>query len=230
MTALTVAIEGSDGAGKATQTEMLAVYLQEIGYKVGRLSFPRYEGTPAGRMLFEFLKSDRAADYDFVNANPRMASRIYAQDRFDSLDHINELIERNDVVIFDRYVESNLLHQGGKMKSDLEKTDFAKWLFSLEYGELGLPKPDLTIYLNLPYLISYSRAHKRAKEKGEKLDAVESSMEYVRNGWQAGQLYASLFDWKVVECIFDDNPSIPVFERGATEIHKELREMVERKM
>jgi len=232
MTATTIAIEGSDGAGKATQTEMLAEYFLSQGLKVGRVSFPRYDGTPAGRMLFEFLKSPRASEYNFVNANPKMASRIYAQDRFESLEYLQGLIERNDLVIFDRYVESNLLHQGGKLSTDSERTAFAEWLSFLEYGELGLPKPQLTIYLDLPYTISYARSHKRAEEKGESLDAVESDMAYVKNGWMAGKLYSAMFDWEVVECIVpeDWDQLVAKYEFTPEEIHLRIRDIVNMRM
>lgn len=220
MSAITVAIEGSDGAGKATQTEMLARGFQAYGYNVGRVSFPRYNETSAGTLLFEYLKSAGASEYDFVNSNPKLASRIYAQDRFESLDYLNDLIKKNDLVIFDRYVESNLLHQGGKLKSDAEMLDFAKWLYDLEYSQLGLPKPDATIYLDLTPEYSRKRALKRAEEKGESLDAVESDMEYVRNGASAGRLYANLFGWKIVECVVQN------YELAPEEIQRTIREFL----
>lgn len=224
MSTITVAIEGSDGAGKATQTELLASHLMRHGIKVGRVSFPRYEGTPAGKLLFEFFKSKRAMDYDFVHANPKMASRIYAQDRFESLDYLNGLIERNDIVIFDRYVESNLLHQGGKFSSDSERMNFAKWLCDLEYGELKLPQPQLTIYLDLPYTISQERSRKRAEAEGGSLDAVEANIEYVKNGWLAGRLYSSVFNWKVIECIVPspDSQLVASYEFTPDEIHSKV--------
>ena len=225
---ITVAIEGSDGAGKATQTELLAKYFLRAGLNVGRVSFPRYEETPSGRMLFEFLRSARAQEYGFVNTNPKLASRIYAQDRFESRDYLHNLIEQNDVIVFDRYVESNLLHQGGKLKSDAEIINFANWLYDLEYNQLGLPRPDVTIYLDLPPEVSYARALKRAKEKGESLDAVESDMEYVRNGTISGRLCAKLFEWRVVECVFPGSisPFVPDYERTPFEIHQELLEII----
>lgn len=225
-----VAIEGSDGSGKATQTEMLASYLRRHGFKVGRVSFPRYNETSAGTLLFEYLKSAKASEYDFVNSNPKLASRIYAQDRFESLDYLSGLIAQNDVVIFDRYVESNLLHQGGKMKSDVEILNFANWLYDLEYNQLGLPKPHVTIYLDLPPEVSRARALKRAEEKGESLDAVESDMEYVRNGTKAGRLYAEFFGWKVIECVVPNiDQSLPPYESTPLEIHRELREILLKK-
>lgn len=225
-----IAIEGSDGSGKATQTELLAGFLGQNNFKVGRVSFPRYEGTPAGRMLFEFLKSPHASEYDFVNSNPKLASRIYAQDRFESLEYLQGLIKRNDVVIFDRYVESNLLHQGGKLKSDIEILNFANWLYDLEYNQLGIPKPDVTIYLDLPPEISYARALKRAQEKGESLDAVESDMGYVRNGTKAGRLYADFFGWKIIQCVVPcQNSALPAYELSPEEIHMKIREIVLKK-
>lgn len=226
--AITIAIEGSDGAGKATQTELLVQYLREQGFKVGRVSFPRYKETPAGRMLFEFLKSPRATEYDFANANHKAASRIYAQDRFESLEYLQELIEGNDFVIFDRYVESNLLHQGSKLPSRSEKITFANWLSDLEYTELGLPKPQMTVYLDLPHTISYARALKRAKEKDESLDAVESNVEYVKNGWEAGKIYAEMFGWTVIECIVpkEGNHLVAKYEFTPEEIHQKIRDTV----
>lgn len=228
MSANTIAIEGSDGAGKATQTELLADYLEKSGFKVGRVSFPRYKETVAGRMLFEFLKSESAFQYDFANANPKLASRIYAEDRFESRAYLQKLIEENDYVIFDRYVESNLLHQGGKLKTNAGREAFARWLSDLEYVELGLPRPAHIVYLNLPYAISSERALKRAKEKGEELDAVESNAEYVKNGWEAGMFYATMFNWNIVDCIVPQkgNQLASVRELTPEEIHQKIREAV----
>lgn len=231
MSAFTIAIEGSDGAGKATQTGMLAEHLKSCGFKVGRISFPRYNETSAGNMLFEFLKSSRAREYDFVHANPKLASRIYAQDRFESFGHLEDLIARNDFVIFDRYVESNLLHQGGKLKSDSERESFAKWLFDLEYGELELPQPRMTIYLDVPYTISIERARKRAEHKGEQLDAVELNAEYIKNSWHTGRLYAEMFGWNVVRCVVpkNDDPLDVLFELTPEEVHMKIRAIVNAK-
>lgn len=226
--AITIAIEGSDGAGKATQTEKIVAHLQSLGFRVGRVSFPRYNQTSGGTLLHEYLKSAKASDYDFVNANPKLASRIYAQDRFESRGYLEQLIAENDFVIFDRYAESNLLHQGGKLKTDAERSAFATWLYDLEYGQLGLPKPDLTIYLDLPYTISRERALRRAQEKGEQLDAVEVDTEYVKNGWEAGVLYAEMFEWSVVPCIAADetNPLVAISEYTPDEIHLQIQGII----
>jgi len=223
----TVAIEGSDGAGKATQTERLASFLRRIGYKVGNISFPRYTETPAGRMLFEVMKSERASHYDWAHTNPNLASLVYALDRAESKEYILDLIDKNDVLIFDRYVESNLLHQGGKFTEDFERMVFANWLYVLEYDHFGLPKPDVTIYLDLPPEVSRARALKRAQETGGSLDAVESDMQYVINGTAAGRSYAEIFGWAVIKCVVpNDNLELPPYELTPEEIHMKIREIV----
>ncbi|MFA5997375.1 MAG: hypothetical protein WC791_02690 [Candidatus Paceibacterota bacterium] len=223
----TIAIEGSDGAGKETQTLMLADFFRRAGIRVGNVSFPRYKDTLAGKMLFEFMKSPRAAEYDWAHANPKLASRVYAQDRFESKYYLESLIANHDIVIFDRYVESNLLHQGGKMKTEEEIINFANWLYDLEYNHLGLPKPDVTIYLDLDPEVSRERALRRARGSGIGLDAVESDMEYVRNGAKTGRLYADFFGWAVIKCVVPNQDlALPPHELTPEEVHMKIREIV----
>lgn len=228
MSARLIAIEGSDGAGKATQTALLVDHLRAHGIKVGVISFPRYEETPAGKMLFEYMKSDRRNDYNFAEMNPRAASYIYAKDRHESLSFLQSLIDQNEVVIFDRYVESNLLHQGGKFESQAEQMEFAKWICDLEYRFHGLPQIELTIYLDLPYTISSERSRRRAEEKGGSADAVESNLNYLKNSWQAGKIYAIWFNWYVVDCIVPkpDNQLEALRELTQDEIHEKIKKIL----
>ncbi len=217
MAARLIAIEGSDGAGKETQTDLLFKLLEGQGKKVARISFPRYNQTIGGSLLFEVLKSERADKYCFSKADPKVASKLYAMDREESLPFLRELQERNDVVIFDRYVESNLLHQGGKFKTDEDRLEFANWLFSFEYeGGIGLPRPDEVVYLSLPFWLSRKRAELRAQKGGAKLDAVEKDMDYVKNGHEAGQFYAKEFNWLTIEGL-NDGVELP-----PEEIHRQI--------
>lgn len=198
MTARKIGFEGSDGAGKATQTNLLVEYLEKQGMKVARVSFPRYTETVGGRLLYEVMKSVRTDDYNWSKVDPKVASMLYALDRKESEVYLNGLIEGNDVVIFDRYVESNLLHQGGKFLSDSERITFADWLFELEYNFLKLPRPDEIIYLTIPFWLSRKRAQLRQDGGGAKLDAVEKDIEYVKAGHNAGVFYANHFQWLIV--------------------------------
>ncbi len=220
MPAITIAFEGSDGAGKATQTNMLAEYFEAQGKKVARLSFPRYGETVGGKLLQEVLKSERAENYDYSKADPMVASLPYAMDRYESKKHIEDLIENNDVLIFDRYVESNLLHQGGKYATDEERVAFAKFLFNLEYGTLGLPNPQLTVYLTLPFEVTMKRALSRAEKAGGQVDHVEKDDNYVRQGHEAGLFYAKHFGWRLVDCVEEGRELTPV------EVHHKVIEMI----
>lgn len=217
MSARKIGFEGSDGAGKATQTNLLVKYLEEQGMKVARVSFPRYTETVGGKLLYEVMKSDRADAYNWPKIDPFVASMLYAMDRKESEAYLNNLIEENDFVIFDRYVESNLLHQGGKFSSENERVEFAEWLISLEYYLLKLPKPDEIVYLTIPFWLSRKRAKIRQDSGGPKLDTVEKDLEYVKAGHDAGIFYANYFQWNIVEGIKNDK------ELSFEEIHEQVK-------
>lgn len=220
MAARLIAVEGSDGAGKQTQTDMLYELLTGRDLKVARVSFPRYRDTVGGKLLFEVMKGDRADAYDFANLDPYAASMLYAMDRRESKPFLEQLREHNDVVIFDRYVESNLLHQGGKFKTDEERWDFSRWLFRLEYEVLGLRHPHDIVYLSIPFWLSRKRAELREQSGGARLDAVEKDMEYVKNGHDAGHFYANALGWHKVEGLVDGHELSPL------QVHKEVADVL----
>lgn len=217
MKALLIAFEGSDGAGKATQTDMLVQYFESQGKKVGRVSFPRYNQTFGGTLLYDVMKGDHADKYNFPKVDPYVASMLYAMDRKESEIYLNNLIKNNDIVIFDRYVESNLLHQGGKFISEDERIIFAEWLFSLEYDLLKLPRPKEIVYLTIPFWLSRKRAQLRQDGGGEKLDTVEKDINYVKAGHEAWMFYAKHFNWLVVDC-FEDKQ-----ELSKDQIHQKVK-------
>lgn len=214
-----IAIEGSDGAGKETQTTLLRAAFEAKGKKVVSVSFPRYNHTRGGKLLFEAFKSLRSPQYDFANAPPEAASLIYAADRIESLPFLQELMSSHDVLIFDRYVESNLLHQGGKFDEERREA-FANWLYELEYGMNKMPRPDLMLYLSVPFSVSIKRAHDRAQLKGERPDFLEQDEKYVRNGSEAGLFYAKLLGWKIINCTRDEGGML--YELTTAEVNKEI--------
>ena len=198
MKAFQIAVEGSDGAGKGTQTDLLVNALVALGYKVARVSFPRYKDTWAGKILHEVLKSDRAPGYDFLHASPEAASLLYAADRLESVSYLEELGNKNDVIVYDRAVASNLTHQGGKFKTDAERQKFGEFIERTEY-QSGFPRPDMTVFLSLPFEISMARAKKRAEGLGEKADVVEVDENYMRQSHRSGIFYALQYGWTLVD-------------------------------
>ena len=172
--------------------------LEALGYKVVRVSFPRYKDTWAGKLLYEVLKSGRALGYDFLHASPEAASLLYAADRLESVLWLKQLAEENDVIIYDRAVASNLVHQGGKFENDSERMRFAEYIDRVEY-QSGFPRPDMTIFLSLPYELSMARASRRAVENGEVADVVEADVSYMRNSYRSGIFYALYLKWIMID-------------------------------
>lgn len=219
-----IAIEGSDGAGKETQSALLKEWFSGKGLKVGSVSFPRYQKTAGGWFLWEALKGPDAAKYNFSKVEPYAASLPYTSDRRESLPFLKREIEENDVYIFDRYVESNLLHQGGKFNTNEEREMYGQWLYNIEYGTLGLPVPHVVVYLRIPFWLSQARAKRRAEESGGQLDAVERDSDYVRKGHEGGIFYAEKFGWEIVDCIEGER------ELSREEVHQKVVAQLTRRL
>jgi len=143
---LLIAIEGIDGSGKGTQAGRLHQKCQEQGVTSSLIGFPRYDQTLFGKSIGDFLNG-RFGQLDEVN--PFLASLLYAGDRFESRDHISKMISSNQVVIFDRYIPSNIAHQGAKLSGE-ERAEFIQWIEQIEYEIYNMPRLDLAILLDLP--------------------------------------------------------------------------------
>lgn len=140
-------IDGADGAGKATQVALLAERLKAEGVEVETLDFPQYRTNIFGKLLRECLDGKRG---DFLHMDPKVASSLYAADRFQSKPQIEAWLEAGKTVVLDRYVSANMLHQGGKLRKVEEIEEFLNWLDEVEHGLYGLPRPDTILYLDVP--------------------------------------------------------------------------------
>ena len=201
--ALLIALEGIDGSGKGTQSARLVEHLLQLGQKVELLSFPRYEHTRFGAAIGEFLNGK----FDQLDeVHPQLASLLFAGDRFESKDVILDAAERNDVVVFDRYVASNIAHQAAKL-AEPERSQLMQWIDSIEHEVYGLPRPDLTILLDLPataaqLLIAEKAARSYTDRAADLQEADGSYLERVRQVYRS--LAASNKNWQVVECLSGD--------------------------
>ena len=226
MSAKLIVVAGIDGSGKETQSAMLAAKFKEKGATVAVVSYPMYEKTLFGMLLDFVLKSKFTSlfpgSFSFANTDPLAASLLYGADRRQSLPVLKKLIEENDIVIFDRYVEANLIHQGGKLRSDSERLAFANKIMQIEYDLLELPRPDVTIYLHIPYEVSMERARKRAAQRKETPDAVEVNLEYVKNSYLAGQLFSIHLKWEEVSGVANPHGEAPYDELTADQIHEKI--------
>lgn len=142
-----IAIEGGDGSGKATQALELEMHALNAGYNVLHIGFPRY-GEPSAKFIEHYLNGKYGAANDI---HPELASVLYALDRFGASEQIREHLRKpHALVISDRYVASNLAHQGTKFPDKKERREFYDCIMDLEYSTLDLPRPDLNIVLLVP--------------------------------------------------------------------------------
>ncbi len=196
-----IAIEGTDGSGKHTQTKMLYEYLINCGYKCKMLSFPNYD-CESSALVKMYLRGDFGEHVNDINAY--QASVFYAVDRLGTMLNVN--VADYDFVLFDRYVQSNIIHQSTRIK-DLDELDhFINWLEDLEFKKLELPRPDKVLFLDVPIEISMCLARERKELKnGQDKDIQEKDDEHLINAYKRGKYVADKLNWSVVNCVKDNN-------------------------
>lgn len=196
-----IVIDGPDGSGKATQAKALVGRLIQLGKKVKTVDFPRYKDNFVGALIRECLDGKHG---DFVSMDPKIVSVLYAADRFESGKLIEDCVNDGNVVIIDRYVSSNQIHQGGKIGDEQARKEFLAWLDRLEFGVFKIPKPDLIVYLHVPTEISMKLARDRAVAKGEKPDLAESNAKHQHESQESAlSIVKDHNNWVKIDCAPD---------------------------
>ena len=192
-----IVIEGLDGSGKATQANLLAEALQQQGKSVRKISFPNYE-SDSSALVKMYLAGQFGSDPGDVNAYA--ASSFYAVDRFAGYkSDWGKFYEEGGLVIADRYTTSNAIHQCAKLPRE-QWDEFLGWLFDYEYRLLGLPAPDLTVYLNVDPTVSQSLMTGRYHGDESKKDIHESNLDYLRASRQAAAYCSKKLGWQEILC------------------------------
>jgi len=226
-----IVIDGADGSGKATQAELLVQRLKKEGRKVKKIDFPQYENNFFGRLLGECL----AGKYgDFIAIPPRIASVLYAADRWESSSEIKKWLAAGYLVIADRYVSANQIHQGGKISNPKEREKFLKWLDQMEFSVFNIPRPDIIIYLHVPVVIGQELLKKRVQENKKnktvkaKKDLAESNLKYLSESQKSAiNIVKRNNTWQMVDCSRRGN--ILSREEIHQMIYDKLRKMVNKK-
>ena len=201
-----ITIEGTDCSGKETQTNLLIKKLREEGYRVQNFSFPNYS-SPTGKIIGGPYLGKEGYDPCYFeegpsNVDPKVASLYYAADRKYNIDKINFLLEGGYNVILDRYIYSNMAHQGGKLKEKKERLEMYDWLDKLEFDLMELPKPDLTIFLHMPVDV----ADKLKSHRKEKADGHEKDKNHLYHAEQAYLELAKKYNFITIECSENNKP------------------------
>ena len=207
-----IAIEGTDGCGKKTQTDLLCSHLETKGFKVKKISFPNYASNSSA-LVKMYLNGEFGENTNAINGF--QASALYAVDRFATMSTIN--VEDFDFVVFDRYVPSNMIHQSTRI-NDLNELDvFLNWVEDFEYNKLQLPKPDKILFLDVPIEISMRLARQRETLKnGESKDILERDDNHLKKAYSNAKFVAEKFDWIVINCEKDNNI------KSINEIHQDI--------
>ena len=195
-----IVIEGTDCSGKKTQSTKLVERLNANGIKAQYLSFPMYD-TPTGEIIAgNILGKPEYGKCTFpegtTNIPPKVAALYYAADRAYNISKITEKLSSGITVILDRYVESNMGHQGAKFNSEKEKIEMLLWLEHLEFNLLELPKPDKVIFLYMPY----EAGENLRKGRCEALDGAEKDKNHLINAEATYFLMKERYNFDMIEC------------------------------
>lgn len=222
-----IVIEGTDGSGKQTQAKLLKESLETMGYDVYSISFPNYESSSSA-LVKMYLNGEIKDAANEVSAEA--ASIFYAADRYITYKKEMEKVykEGKKVILLDRYVGSNIIHQGSKKIKEMENLSkeekeeslqqFMTWLSKLEYDTLKIPKPDITFFLNVPIDYTIKLREKRVNKitGGDKQDIHEADTNYLKTAYAAGIMASKLLGWKVIPCVENDQM------RSIEDIHNDI--------
>lgn len=206
-----IVIEGTDCSGKETQSNLLEKNLNQLGKKTKKLYFPKYD-TPTGRIIGTCFLGKEELCQEYLKANtgwfeegaskvdPLVASLYYAADRKYNLAEINDLLDQGINVILDRYIYSNMAHQGCKFKNHQERSKFFHKIELLEFELLELPKPDITLFLYVPSEVGYQLKQNRP----EKLDQNEVDETYLKKAEETYLELKKIYNFILIECTAND--------------------------
>ena len=209
-----IVLEGTDGSGKSTQFQLLCRRLEAAGKPFHRLVFPQYQ-EPSSALVRMYLGGAFGSHPEDVG--PYAASTFYAVDRYASMKRVwGEIYRAGGLVLSDRYTTSNAVHQSSKLTPP-EREKFFRWLADFEYGILGLPAPDLVLWLDMPTSLAVANLRHREQETHTTGDIHEVDEAYLTACRQAAAQAADFFGWQRVPCT-DGEGAL----RTPEDIHREI--------
>ena len=187
-----IVLEGIDGSGKSAQYRRLCARMEADGIDYHHIVFPRYD-KESSALIRLYLGGQFGSRPEDVNAYT--ASTFFAVDRFASFrEDWGSIYDRGGLILSDRYTTSNAVHQGSKLPED-ELPDFFAWLYDLEYVKMGLPAPDLVIYLDVDIETSLARMKRRQEKTKTSADIHERDVRYLERSLKTARLAAEYYGW-----------------------------------
>lgn len=216
-----IVIEGTDGSGKKTQAKILCEKLNEAGINCIVQSFPNYD-SPACTPVKMYLNGEFG---DIGCLDAYQANSLYAVDRLCTMMGLKDHIENGGSIVFDRYVESTMLHQAALIENQEERDKFLDYVNDFEFGKLKLPKPDLVIFLDVPVEVSKKLADSRGEYKsGNKKDILEQDISHLTKAYNSGKYVANKYGWTQISCLNESGnlKSIEEISNNIFEVVKKL--------
>ncbi|MCI6152567.1 dTMP kinase [Fusobacterium perfoetens] len=220
-----IVIEGTDSSGKETQTNRLFEKLLLDKLNVKKITFPNYD-SPACAPVKMYLAGEFGETP--LKVNPYPISTMFAIDRYASFKKDwEEFYNNNGVIVTDRYVQSNIIHQASKLATKEEKRKYIEWLEDLEFEKIGIPRADLVIFINMPLeFAKILMANRKNKITGEeKKDIHERDEEYMRKSYENACEVAKTQGWTEVNCV--ENGRLKTIEEISEEIYKIVKNKLE---
>ena len=212
-----IVIEGTDGSGKSTQFKKLTQRLQAEGKLFKTLVFPQYS-EPSSALIRMYLGGEFGTKPSDVNAYA--ASAFFAVDRYASFKKDwGKWYDEGGLIVSDRYTTSNAVHQASKEPEEGRK-EFLRWLYEFEYDKLGMPRPDLTIYLDVPTAFTEKLMRHREAVTHTDADIHEKDLSYLSTCRQMGRSAADFYGWNIIQCVIDGQM------RSIEDIHEEIYSLV----
>lgn len=196
-----IVIEGTDSSGKETQTRKLYERLEKEITNVRKLSFPNYK-SPACEPVKMYLAG--AFGDNALDINPYPVSTMFAIDRYASYKmEWEKFYQDGGIIVTDRYTTSNMVHQASKIESIDKKNEYLDWLEELEYSKMGIPRPDLIIFLNMPTETAAElMAQRKNKITGEDIkDIHEKDISYLKKSYENACNIAKKYNWLEIKCV-----------------------------
>ncbi|MGL6115478.1 dTMP kinase [Cetobacterium sp. SF1] len=219
-----IVIEGTDSSGKQTQSEKLYERLEKELENVRKISFPNYS-SPACEPVKMYLAGEFGNNAEEINPYP--VSTMFAIDRYASYKKDwEDFYKKDGILITDRYVTSNMVHQASKIDNKEEKIKYLNWLEDLEYKKMNIPMPDMVIFLNMPTETANKlmEARKNKITGEDEKDIHEANKEYLKKSYENACEIAKLYNWIEISCV--EGERLKSIDEIAEEIYSSVKKIL----
>lgn len=213
-------IEGLDGSGKQTQSQLLFKRLKKEKYNIRYSTYPNYK-SDSSALVKMYLNGDFGTNPEEIS--PYISSSFFAVDRYATYKkEFEDFYLSGGIILSDRYTTSNMVHQASKIKDKKEKEDFISWLWNLEFNIYKIPIPTQVFFLNVSEEYSWNMMKKRKNKitNENKKDIHESDFNYLKHSYENAKMLIEKYGWINIECI--QNDKMKSIEEINEQLYKEI--------